>query len=495
MLPGCHARRGSVNDHCGQTAWPSGRGRRRYRRWDSWLILSGWLLFTWFLLWQATVAPTLVWQDSRVYEAIGSLPVWSGEFWFNQRPPLTPLLWRLTGSPAGFVIGQTLIASASWGFLTLTIGRNVARGWRRVMACFIVLAFATTLPITQWNRSLLSETLAISALAVLFGIAIRLASAPSVRRVAALIGCCMWIVLARDSGITLSLMLAAGAIFLFMRSHKRNRMMLPGVMMLSGVAVVGLVLVASFSIAGVLDSGRSIPNIEDVLYVRIFPYPARVAWFAAHGMPEAKRIDQLARSQRASATSAAPVVVPDLTSPKFLSLDHWLAQRSSGTYSLWLATHPLYVLSEPLIRPERAYNFANGDLLFYAASNRVTSGLGPILWPPWPWIILFGVGAIRATYVRDLWKDKTLQMVALLAVLGVPVMAVAWHSDGQEVTRHTLEGLVQLRLGVLLSLIISSSRASTRVGNVEEPGHGLSGGAGLLVMGGQRGERLAAPER
>jgi hypothetical protein len=33
-------------------------------------------------------------------------------------------------------------------------------------------------------------------------------------------------------------------------------------------------------------------------------------------------------------------------------------------------------------------------------------------------------------------------------------MLVAWHGDGQEVTRHTIEGLTEVRLGVWILLVI-----------------------------------------
>jgi hypothetical protein len=36
----------------------------------------------------------------------------------------------------------------------------------------------------------------------------------------------------------------------------------------------------------------------------------------------------------------------------------------------------------------------------------------------------------------------------VLTVIGLLAMLVAWNGDGQEVTRHTVEGAVQVRLGL-----------------------------------------------
>ncbi len=45
-------------------------------------------------------------------------------------------------------------------------------------------------------------------------------------------------------------------------------------------------------------------------------------------------------------------------------------------------------------------------------------------------------------------------MVVVLTLVGVAAMLVAWHGDGQEVTRHTVEGFAQVRLGVWLLFAI-----------------------------------------
>jgi hypothetical protein len=43
--------------------------------------------------------------------------------------------------------------------------------------------------------------------------------------------------------------------------------------------------------------------------------------------------------------------------------------------------------------------------------------------------------------------------VVVLIVIGVLAMLIAWHGDGQEVTRHTVEGFAQVRLGVWILVV------------------------------------------
>ena len=102
----------------------------------------------------------------QVYTHIASRSLWAVSFWAGQRPPATPLLIKLVGSSSGFLAAQAVIAALAWGFLAWTVGRLVTPGWRQVVAAWSILAFATAFPVTLWNRSVLSESLSMSLLAL-----------------------------------------------------------------------------------------------------------------------------------------------------------------------------------------------------------------------------------------------------------------------------------------------------------------------------------------
>jgi hypothetical protein len=406
-----------------------------------------WLFFAFFTMWQGTLAPTLTWQDSLNYESIGSLPLWSGGFWFGGRPILTPLLWKLTGSSGGFLIGQSFISTVSWGFLGWTVGNIFPVGWRRWSAFLVILAFATTTPIELWNRSVLSESLALSGLALLFAVAIRFAQRGTPWRASAVVCAAFWCALARDTEIILPLILGF-LVAIFALAHRRAH----SFRMLIATAC-GLFLAAGFCMATVVESGRETLNTTDNLYVRVFPYPSIVAWFASHGMPEKHQINLLADSTPPPSTGTAKAVFPDLNSASFARLDNWIKRHGTSTYALWLISHPWDVGLDPLRTPDRTYNDANGDLYFYAAQNRVTSGLTPVLWPPW--ICLLGmtavIGVVGNKRMHSL--NRVAQTIVVLGLIGIPAMLAAWNGDGQEVTRHTIEGLTEVRLGALISFL------------------------------------------
>jgi hypothetical protein len=406
-----------------------------------------WVLFAWFRLWQGTTAPTLIWQDSKNYESIGSQSLWSGGFWFGGRPPLTPFLWKLTGSPDAFAIAQTSLSVVAWSFLAWTVGGLFPSGWRRLIGYLTILAFATTTPIVLWDRSVLSESLALSGLAFLFATVLRLAQNPSPPRASAVVGAALWCALARDTEILLPVTLGV-ALLIFAFTRRRRP-----AFKVALVTAFALLLAAGFSLATVVESGRDALNTSDNLYVRVFPYPARVAWFSGHGMPEAKQIDRLAASDAPPAKGAAKTVFPDLKSSRFARLNSWINRHGAATYTLWLIEHPWLIVVEPFRTPERTFNNAGGNINGYAAGNKVTSGLAPVLWPPWVWLV--GVAAVVVVVFEERHLDVQRVVLAVvgLGLLGIPAMFAAWNGDGQETTRHTLEGLAQVHLGVLIMLL------------------------------------------
>ena len=74
----------------------------------------------------------------------------------------------------------------------------------------------------------------------------------------------------------------------------------------------------------------------------------------------------------------------------------------------------------------------------------------------WPWVIvLVGVAGLLAVWTRR-WRQPTWRASAGVAVVGALAMVVAWHGDGQEVTRHTVEGFAQLRLGLWILVVLGA---------------------------------------
>jgi hypothetical protein len=391
-----------------------------------------------------------LWTDSTSYAAVAGHPVWSTGFWAGSRPPLVPLVLKVAGSATGFTALQSTVAVGAWGLLAFTVGRLLPPGWRRLVAVWTILAFATATPITMWNRSVLSESLSLSLLALLVAGTIWAARRLTWPRLAAVSVVALAFAATRDAQVwtvaVLGLVVAVVAVVRARRTRRFPRR----------IAVLALCLLVAAGVTGwvVVHSGRTRQNVADALYVRVFPFPDRVAWFAAHGMPEARAIDRLAAATGPPDPGASKVVGFDGTDPTYATLERWIVSRGQRTYMLWLVTHPVYVITEPLVRPERSYNFAQGLLTFYAPLDRADSPLSSLLWPAWRWLLPMTMIAVGAAILKGLWRDRGWQAVVMLGALGIVTMLIAWHGDGQEVTRHTVEGFAEVRVGVLIVTVV-----------------------------------------
>jgi len=440
-----------------------------------------------FRFWQALMPPQGVWEDTYSYESVASYPFLSTSFWAGARPPLSPLLWKITGSPTPYVVIQTFIAVAAWGLLAITVG-SLARGqWQRILAAGVVLAFACTLPVAEWDWSVLSESLALSALAAIFAFAIRYARTAQTEDACAILIAATAFILDRDEDIwTVALMGLAtivGALLMWRKKAKSNAgaatdsrgadpdiipatpaqpLPRPGPRprprprRIRQTAVLGILLVvlAAACEVPVVTSQRDSQYILDILVVRIFPFPSRVAWFSDHGMPDAQAVNKLA-SETQAVPGFAPVIAINLQASNFTPLARWIDSDGPTTYALWLLEHPGYAIDAPFVKPPLTFNNAGGDLSFYSAPGRLgTVWLDRVLFPGlWGELLILAIALFFATR-RSMWR-RAFWVVAVLAALGPVAMLIAWQGEAQEVTRHMVVGSVETRLAVLLLLLIA----------------------------------------
>jgi len=408
-------------------------------------------VFAWFRIWQARAGDPLVWQDSIQYRRLGSEPLLSHRIWAGSRPPVTPLLWKVAGNGTTFVLLQTLASVAAWTTLAVVVARRIDRWWGRLLAGGVVLAFASTRPVTQWDRSILSESLSLTLLVLLFAVAIVWAARPTIPRGIGVVAVALVFAATRDTQIwviaVLAVVFGAYAAWRGLRIDASSAR--PALVVAAGlVAVVVVTGASSFA------SHRDVRNVQNALAVRVFPYPSRIAWFGEHGMPQAARLTRLARATTAT-SGAAPVVAIDLADPDFRPLSRWLRTDAARTYVEWLVLHPGTVLKDPLVRPERTYNNAEGHLSFYAADDRTDAPLlTTLLFPPWGWVVLGASVAVAGGTFLALARRRHWMVIAVLGALGLVHMLVSWHGDGMEATRHASVGNVQVRLGVLLLLVL-----------------------------------------
>jgi hypothetical protein len=110
-----------------------------------------------------------LWYDSTQYIAVAQHAFFSLGLWSGSQPPLVPLLWNLTGSTTGFCALQSVVAVVAWSFLAWSVWVWIGSGARAVAGAWVVLAFSLSPFVLQWDASVLSESISLSALAVMVG--------------------------------------------------------------------------------------------------------------------------------------------------------------------------------------------------------------------------------------------------------------------------------------------------------------------------------------
>ncbi len=428
---------------------------------ERWWILASVasaLLLAGYRIGETVIGSPAVWQDSEDYLAVSRHAWLSAALWTGSRPPLVPLLLKLSGSYGTYSIVEGIIGSAAWVFLAWTIGTFVPRGWRRLVVFAAILGFAASPLIAQWDWSVLSESPSLSFLAVSVGCGLWLVRRFTIPRFIALALALLVYAGLRDTSILEvalygAALTAIGCAVVGASAHgpgRRLTMIGAGFERARRWFFVGNIFLLIALLTGVAASvsHRNEKNLEDVFVVRVFPYTNRVQWFASHGMPQTAAIDRMALTLPKTHVEP-PVVVPPLDERSWRDLREWMASHGESTYLLYLLTHPAYDFRAPFARPPLTFNNASGNLLSYGSRARSLSELEDIFVPNRFVVLAAAVFACALAIRRHRRGDPARRLLVGVGIFGLIAMLMAWHGDGQEVTRHILEGDVEVRLAVL----------------------------------------------
>lgn len=420
---------------------------------------------------QALAVQPLRYYDTTSYVVAAHRPLGSLAFWAGGRPPLLPLILKVTGATGSLIVLQVLVASLAWGALAWAAGRLVG-GWKALVVIAVVLGLSLSAPVIEWDRSLLTESLALSLIVFLLALVLLFVGSRRYRGViiTAFVVSALLLGALRDAQVVVVGLLglglvAAGALVV---AHRRSLF----------IGALILVVGSGALAVGALSSHRNTKNVLDVLEGRIFPYSTRVAWFAAHGMPQAKVVERMPVLRLGP---RSPVVLINPQQPSFAPLARWIAHEGAPTYALWLSTHPGSIIIDPLRRPQLAFGaLALGQ---YAApkffAERSTFDL--IVFPPF---VFLGPVALAGALLL-FWRVRALRSVVLLlsgwGLIGAISMLVDWLGDGQEVGRHSLPGDIMLRQSAVILLALGVCVCLRRLWRFDEFMIGTSSGRGSVA--------------
>lgn len=419
--------------------------------------------------------------DTESYLRSADLPLLSSQFLEAPRPPTIPLLYKIfmpesgyelttvsepavAGTPRdlalqpGFdrvVIAQVLLSILGWGALAGIFAARVKNPILKALACGVVLAFAFSPQLAEWDNILLSESLSFSLFALLLALTLeiffrlgsdgRVASRRTIAwMIAWLVVATLW-VFTRDTNAYFVLVTAPIIALALALPFLRKR--LP----LIPLAVMGVCLIGLFALqqSTMNNSRRWLTPFACNMIYNVFPYDTRVEYFRSRaGMPVYEELVTLRGFCGEKYF---------LNYPEYME---WVYQSGTSAYSRFLLGHPRWAVQEVYkdlenLFSENAQPFFNGppanrlsasfplgDLLHLCSSG--TALLAVLLT-----FLAVSIALARRDARSLAWAGFFTWLLLVEAVL----LFISYHGDPRSVIRHALAAVMPLRLSIWLLLL------------------------------------------
>ncbi len=262
--------------------------------------------FRFFIYGDATLS--IAGNDTLSYVESSQAPLFSSEIMTGRRLLSTNLLYKAFEPKAGYkilvngsvettrrgfqpgfdgiVILQLVMSIAGWGLFTFIVSEHIKNPVMKVLGTVIILFFAYTPQMADWDSILMSESLTFSLfalqLALLTHIAFSLYKNPDSKILPQLI---LWAVIyfwwtfLRDTNLFTSLVTIGMTTALLISIRYRKNKYLYGVLgFVAVIFILGLYTSA--------NSTRSLVQITNIYHDDMLPHPARVAALMEWGMPQ-----------------------------------------------------------------------------------------------------------------------------------------------------------------------------------------------------------------
>ncbi len=372
--------------------------------------------------------------DSILYLAPPSLD--------SGRLPFVPLVYWLLGDDLrAITVFQAVLGAACWSALLWEVSHVAPRAVRFV-AMVGIACIACSTYVVIWYAAILSESISISLLALLFaGLARWQRTGASLWAVAVVASLSAW------SRSTSAYILLFVGLIAVCYSAVRARHSLMKALGVAGVALLASVL----SGEGQLWQQPFLHSMGE----RILPSPAFTAWFAARGMPVSDALRRLAGPDTLANSAAFN------HSPALAAFRNWMTHSGRADYPEFLASHPLWVVKGTFGRHEEL-----GPQVIAIYGGGVSRPWVPalvrnvLLSHRQDTLILLGLVdlvVLAKTALRRACGRATALWLGMICV-GLLTLVVDWGGDAWEVGRHSVEGTIATALAGLMLMANISSR-------------------------------------
>ena len=217
---------------------------------------------------------------------------------------------------------------------------------------------------------------------------------------------------------------------------------------------------------------RWYPSLLNVIGIRVLPNPQYVEYFAQRGMPLSESlIDRSGKFHHYNYEELD-------NNPELREFSSWVKKNGRNEYLrfLWFykadATQNIFIDKDHLLSPDLYYYTATG---FRTIIN--DPRIDELLYPNRYSLVLFLIGNMMATSfgVWALYERKLIWFLPILLILlTYPQIILVWNADTYEIGRHSIHHNIQLRLGVILTILFALDFVIDKVKRIYSTNNQLS---------------------
>lgn len=421
-----------------------------------------------------------IFTDTASYVRVAHFRLDEQGFWAGERPFTVPLIYKAIGldlqNPldaaavrwvTSFQIGLSVL---SWISLATVVAWATHGRWSRLAALGLILAFATSLDIAQWDRILLSESVSTSTFAAILGgsiLGVRLwaaeTDAPGWPRQILFVACMSLLVVffafARDSNGYLVLAGSIGLAGSVCLPAVRTRPVAPI------AAILALIMAGTFYFQDRSTNlgKRWLGPFLNVFSARVLPVEEFVEFFSDRGFPAEAITEEMYLGR--------PVFLSQLQQTQDGGrLLEWIEVNGKSAYLQFLASRPAQTLGKPIQRAGSLVNVDSSEYRLRERSDPAWAVLISDLMFPTRTEILLGfalLASLALLSAKNRIRAFPLPATGLaLMALSYPLAVVVWHADAIELERHSFQLALQLRLAAWLLVIGAMPSLSELVARV-----------------------------
>jgi len=344
---------------------------------------------------------------------------------------------------------QNLISIFAWCYLAWTTSRWLKNPFTKIISVILILAFAFTPQIAEWDSILSSESLSVSLFVISFAllqeIAFRvsyknepLISAINIILISSwMVTFTLWIFVRDDHLYAIPITLILLSILLFAKKYRQSKIPIVIIILFFGIFVLGYI--------SAKNSLRATHYpLEHAFTAYIFPFPVRVQFFKELGMPDLH-------------------VPPNQQTPIFPpAFQKWFDAQATKTYGLFLIAHPRFVITTML---DQLYYFKFDSIQPYYTipidliTRNTLNGMGEFFHPESNSVYLLNilmliVLGLASFKHRDSWITSWAWLACWIFLCASITLVVNFFGDTVGVGHHIFPPEEMFRLSMWIFLII-----------------------------------------